>query len=154
MGKYVCAAEEHLYLSARALLTPGQEQLNRLSGDPIPAPVPVRLVIDTGSKRSTLLPGIIRHLDPVSRGTARVETGLASLRTSLYWVRLVFPSTPLAAVPELAVARMAMPPSLSSFHGVIGRDLLRRWESVLFEGRRGRLTIRDTPGGLLGWLRR
>jgi hypothetical protein len=154
MGKYVSAVEDHLLLPARAMLTPGQEQQARLRGQPIPGPVSVRLVIDTGSKRSTLLPGIIRQLNPISRGAARVETGLASLQTSLYWVRLDFPGTPLAAVPELAVARMAMPPSLSSFHGVIGRDLVRRWESVLFEGRRGRLTIRDMPGGLSGWLLR
>jgi hypothetical protein len=65
---------------------------------------------------------------------------------------LEFPDTALAAIPELVVARAPVPPSLQAFHGVIGRDLLYRWESVLLPGRRGRLTIRDTPQGLFGWL--
>jgi hypothetical protein len=35
---------------------------------------------------------------------------------------------------------------------VIGSDLLRQMESFTYEGRRGRYTLRDTPG-LFGWLR-
>jgi hypothetical protein len=83
-----------------------------------------------------------------------VETSVGSTETPLYWVRLEFPDTGLAPVTEVAVARLALPPSLQAFHGVIGRDLLRRWAYFLYQGRRGRFTIRDTPGGLFGGLLR
>ncbi|HEV3257237.1 MAG TPA: hypothetical protein VG013_10185 [Gemmataceae bacterium] len=117
----------------------------------MPPFVPARLLIDTGSKRTTMVPGIIRHLHPSFARDVRVETSLASGEPALFWVRLEFPETWLAPIPELAVARLNLPPSLRAFHGVIGRDLLRRWESFLYEGRRGRFTLRDTPPGLFGW---
>ena len=72
----------------------------------------------------------------------------ASVETSLFWVRLEFPESSLASIPEVAVARLSLPPSLGLFHGIVGRDLLRRWDSFLFEGRRGRFILRDTPAGL------
>ncbi len=154
MGKYTAFVQDHLIVPARVLQTRGQEQLCRLLGRPVPTSVPVRLVIDTGSKRTTLIPGVITHLNPAAQARVRVETSLATVETILFWVRLEFPGTSLAPVSDLAVARMPLPLSLGSFHGLIGRDLLRIWESFLFEGRRGRFTVRDTPGGLFGWLRR
>ncbi len=114
----------------------------------------MRLLIDTGSGRSTLVPSIIAQLNPTSREVLRVETSLGIAQTPLFWVRLEFHGTALAAIPELAVARLALPPSLLAFHGVIGRDLLRRWESFVYQGRRGKFTIRDTPGWLFAWLSR
>jgi hypothetical protein len=74
-----------------------------------------------------------------------IETSLATGRANLYWVCLEFPESLLAPVAEWAVASLALPPSLHAYHGVIGRDLLRRWEYLHFEGRVGRMTIRDTP---------
>jgi hypothetical protein len=79
---------------------------------------------------------------------------LAADEANLHWVRRAFPGTSLQDVAELSVARLPLPPSLQGFHGLIGRDLLRRWDSFIYEGRRRRLTIRDTPAGLFGWLRR
>jgi hypothetical protein len=119
----------------------------------VPAPVPIRLLIDTGSKRTTLLPGIIRHLRPDPGGEARVHTALGDRATSLSWVRLEFPETGLAAFPEILVAHLPMPPALSQFHGLLGRDLLRRLASFEYEGQRGCYTLRDRPG-LFGGLRR
>src|SRR5262249_2533965 len=137
---------------ARVLLTRGQEHARHLVGRAIPAPVSVHLLIDTGSRRSTLLPSVIAHLNPQEQDVVRLETSLAVAETRLYWVRLEFPGTALASVPELVVARAPLPPSLQAFHGVIGRDLLYRWESFLLQGRRGRLTNRDTRWWLFGWL--
>ena len=154
MGKYTAAAPDHLVLPARAHLTRGQEEARRLLGRPVPAPVPVRLLIDTGSRRSTLLPSVVTHLELEVVGTVRVETGVATVETNSHWVRLEFPQTALAAVPALVVARMPLPPSLHSFHGLIGRDLLRGWESLVYLGRRGQFSIRDTPGWGFGWLSR
>ena len=147
MGKYVAAVDDHLIVPARVLQTRGQQQAFRLLGRPVPDPVPVRLLIDTGSGRSTLVPSVIDALLPVLRGAARIETSLAAVATTLFWVRLEFPGTRLDAITQLAVARLPLPPLLQTFQGVIGRDLLRRWESLLFEGRRGRFTLRDSRVG-------
>jgi hypothetical protein len=154
MGKFIASIEDQLILPARASLTQGQEQRLRHAGQPVPASVPVRLLIDTGSKRSTLIPGVLRHLDPPAASDVRVETGLARATARLFWVRLEFPDTSLAPIPILAVARLRLPPTLGTFHGVVGRDLIRHWESLLIEGRRGRFILRDAYTGLRAWFRR
>jgi hypothetical protein len=153
MGKYSAPVEDHLILPVAVSLRPGTERLRRQTGRPVPAPVPVRLVIDTGSKRTTLIPGIIHHLNPPRGADVRLVTPQAVGMVTLFWVRLAFPGIGLASFEHVQVARLAMPPELAQFHGLLGRDLLRRLESFDYEGRRGRYTLRDTPG-LFGWLRR
>src|SRR5438309_4744280 len=152
MGKYTAAVHDRLTLPARVLVTPGRERFLRMSRRAVPAGVAVRLLIDTGSGRSCLMPSVLAQLNPPLAGPVRLATGAGSRDTSLFWVRLEFPGTALGAILELAVARLEMPPSLLSLQGLIGRDLLSRWESFVYQGRRGRLTIRDIPGGLFGWL--
>jgi hypothetical protein len=119
----------------------------------VPSPLAIRLLIDTGAKRTTLIPGVIRHLGPPGGAEVLVETPLASVTTTLAWVRLAFPESGLATLDPVSVVRLPMPPALSQFHGLLGRDLLRRLEAFLYEGRRGQYVLRDTPGWL-GWLRR
>lgn len=153
MGSYRTTVEDRLVLPAQVLLTRETEQGFRVLGRPMPAPMAVRLMIDTGSGRSTLVPSVLDHLTPLRYTRARVVTSAGSLETELFWVRLEFPGTSLAPVPELAVARLPLPRSVQGFHGLIGRDLLSRWESLHYEGRRRRLTIRDTLPGLFGWFR-
>src|SRR6516164_3714303 len=111
MGKFIASIEEQLILPARASLTQEQEQFLRRRSRPVPASVPVRLLIDTGSKRSTLIPGVLRHLDPLAASDVRVETGLAAVMATLFWIRLEFPDTSLAPIPWIAVARIGLPPS-------------------------------------------
>jgi len=77
----------------------------------------------------------------------------AARRTELVWVSLEFPEAKLASFPEVLVARMAMPPGLSQFHGLLGRDLLGRMHSFEYQGRRRRYILRDTLGWF-DWLRR
>ncbi len=154
MGKFRAPVADHLILPAQVRQTRGWEQVFQLAGRTVPAALPVRLIIDTGSKRSTLVPGIIDEMQLEMGRKTQVETSLAAGETDFYWVRLEFPGTSLAPIPELAVARLSLPAPLRMFQGVIGRDLLRRWERFLFEGRRGRFTLQDTPGGLFRWLRR
>ncbi len=154
MGKFRAPVQDRLILPARTLLTREDEVVFRALGRSIAAPIVVRLLIDTGAKRSSMIPSILDRLNPRPAGRANVETVLASAATELFWVRLEFPGSSLAAVPLVAVARLPMPASLREYQGVVGRDLLSRWESFLYEGRRGRVTIRDTPGGLFGWLKR
>jgi hypothetical protein len=153
MGKHSVAVQDHLAIDARILLTRGIERARRLLGREVFAPVSVRLSIDTGSKRSALLYSVLDHLGSVAGGVARLETSLGSGTVELHWVRLEFPGTPLLAIPHLLVTRVRMPPILRGFHGVIDRDLLSQWESFQYEGRRRRMTIRDTPGGFFDWLK-
>jgi hypothetical protein len=153
MPKHRFQLTDHLVVGAIASLIPWEVELYRRTGLPMPGPVAVKLLIDTGSKRSSLIPGIIRHLDPIKMGNARIETGMGSQDTSLFWVRLEFHETNLFAIDHLAVARLPLPPSLANYHGIIGRDLLLNWESLFLEGRRKRFTIRDSPRSLLDWFR-
>jgi hypothetical protein len=153
MGKYSAPVEDHLILPAVVRLPVGSEHLRGRARSPVPAPVPVRLVIDTGSKRTTLIPGIIRHLDPEPGSDVRLVTPLATGTVTLFWVRLDFPGTTLRSFEQVQVGRVALPPELARFHGVLGRDLLSRLESFDYQGRRGCYIVRDTPG-VFGWLRR
>jgi hypothetical protein len=154
MGRYRSPVQDQLVLQALALLTNETQQLTRLLDRPVPRPIAVRLIIDTGSRRSSLVPWVLDQLKPPPYKAARVQTSVGSLETELLWVRLEFPDRALAAVPELAVARLPLPAMLQGFHGLVGRDLLGRCESFFYEGRLARFTIRDIPGGLFGWLQR
>ncbi len=109
--------------------------------------------MDTGAKLTTLIPGLIRHLNPQGGDTVRMVAPLHAGTTQLFWVRLAFPLAGMAPFDPIQVVRLAMPPELAQFHGLLGRDLLRSLESFLYEGRRGCYTLRDSPGPL-GWLRR
>jgi hypothetical protein len=126
----------------------GQEAMLRLHGRSLPDPVSVRLIVDTGSRRSTLIPGIIRHLEPRPLAPTHVETSVGEVGSELFWVRYDFPGTSLAPFTEYPVARLPMPQKLATFHGVIGRDMLNRWESFHYQGRRARFTLRDEPSWL------
>ena len=117
------------------------------------APSPVAAAAPTGSKRTTLIPGLVRHLRPMPGGEVRVVTASRSVDSDLVWVCLEFPEAGLAAFPEVLVARLPMPAQLSQFHGLLGRDLLGHLELFEYHGRRGCYSLRDTPGWL-GWLRR
>lgn len=152
MGRYVASVEDHLVLPAHVRITPGREQVLRSSGQAVPPPVEIRLLIDTGSKRSTLVPGVLRHLQTMPGGSARVVTSMGAVTTILAWVCLEFPEAGLASFPEVLVARLPLPRGLSRFHGLLGRDLLRRLESFEYQGRRGRYTLRDRAEPF-AWLR-
>jgi hypothetical protein len=153
MGHYVAPVVDHLLLPAQVRLTPGRERSLRASGQAVPAPVAIRLLIDTGAKRTTLIPGIVDHLSPTSGAGADLVTPVGSVHTDLFWVCLEFPEAGLAPFPEVLVARHPMPPILSQFHGLLGRDLLARLHSFEYQGRRAQYTLRDTPGWF-DWLRR
>src|SRR5205807_9781224 len=109
----------------------GETQARRLARRPVPTPVNIRLLLDTGSKRTTLTPGIIRHLAVLAAMEARIATPFATVAATMYWVRLEFPDAGLYPFEHVQVARLVMPPALSQFHGLLRRDLLRRWASFL-----------------------
>jgi hypothetical protein len=151
MGKYVASVEDHIVLPARVRLLAVNERERARLGRRVPAPVPVRLLIDTGSSRGTLVPGIIRHLGAAFERESRVLSPLGAVTADLCWVCLEFPEAGLASFSEVLVARLPMPPGIREFHGLFGRDLLGRLESFEYQGRRRQYALRDTPGWL-GWL--
>ncbi len=153
MGKYTASVEDHLVLPARVRLPRMQERAMAGRGESVPEPVPIRLLIDTGAKRTTLIPGIVRHLQPRSGSEVQLIIPLRSGITDLFWVCLEFPEASLAPFPEVLVARVPMPPALAHFHGLLGRDLMRRLYSFEYLGQLGHYTLRDAPGWF-GWLRR
>jgi hypothetical protein len=152
MGKYTASVEDHLILPVRVRLPRMQERAMASRGESVPDPVSIRLLIDTGSKRTTLIPGIISHLRPAVNSEVRVVTPLGTARTDLVWVCLEFPEAGLVSLSEVLVARLGMPRGLSQFHGLFGRDLLSRLHSFEYRGRRGQYVLRDVPGWLGRWL--
>ena len=109
-------------------------------------------MIDSGSGRTTLIPEIIRHLDPPGGRRVRVVTPTTPGIGALYWVRFDFPEAGLAPFENVQVARLPMPPQLAQFHGLLGATYCNGWLSLDYEGRRGRYTLRDRPGPF-AWLR-
>src|SRR5437588_2367615 len=103
MGKYSAAVDDHLILPAVARLSQGEEYRRRRAGTGVPTAVSIRLLIDTGSKRTTLIPGLIGHLGPMITERVRVETSLRAGRTHLFWVGLDFPQAGLASFDPLQV---------------------------------------------------
>ncbi len=153
MGKFIAPVEDHLIIPAMVRLTLGDEQQFALRGQQAPAPLSVRLLIDTGSKRTILIPEILDRLMPTLGARARLVTATGAAMTDLVWVRLEFPETDLAPISHVRVARHRMPPMFSQFHGLLGRDVLRQFESFEHLGRRGYYALRNTAGWL-GSLRR
>jgi hypothetical protein len=153
MGLLKAEVTDHQIITAKVSLTLEQEQSHRQLGLAIPDPVTVTLLVDTGSKRTSLVPGIIRHLDPIKQSNVRVESSTGSVQSSLYWVSLAFPGSNLKPIEHLSIASLPLPVTLANYHGLIGRDLLLAWEYFFLEGRRRRITIRDTRRLLLDWLR-
>ncbi len=146
MGKYTVAVSDRLILPAQVFLTLGQERRLHQDGGSVPAGVPVRLAIDTGSGWTSLVPSVLDRLKAPPREAVQMMTSLGSTLAVLHWVRLEFPDTDLLPIPILAVVRLDLPSNMTGFHGILGRDVLSRWESFHWQGRRGRLTIRDVPG--------
>jgi hypothetical protein len=151
MGTFHAPVADHLILPARVGLTAGEEHSRRRAARDIPAPVSLRMLIDTGANRTTLIPGVLRHLAPQEDREVHLITPSGPRAATLHWVRLDFPEAGLAPFEYLQVANLEMPAALSQFHGLIGRDVLRRWDEFRYQGRRGRYLIHDTPGPL-GWL--
>lgn len=110
----------------------------------------VRLVLDTGSRRSTLISAILNQLRLPSIGEIVLQTALAQSRVRLFNVRIEFALGSLLPIPRMIVVGAPVPRKLSGFDGVIGRDILSRWE-IFISGPRKRLVVRD-GASWRGWL--
>jgi len=142
---------EVLYLPSTLSITPGDSQAMTRLGGAVPRRLPARLVIDTGSRQSCLVPSLLDQLGSCTIGTVRVQTVFGRSIANLFRVRLEFPVGSLAPISSLKVVSLQMPSKLAGvFQGVIGRDILSQW-AFCYSGFSGRLTIRDTPS-IWSWL--
>jgi hypothetical protein len=149
MGSYRGHVPDLLLVPA-SVSRPSPDPVVEKKGNPDAADVLVSLMLDTGAKYCSVTPEIIQQLGLPFLRPARVSTHIGQGAANLYVASLAFPASSLAALPTVIVAGLAMPPHLAGCHGVIGRDVLRRWETF-YSGPRERLTVRDHRS-VWGWL--
>lgn len=139
-----------LFLPVLITTSADQTETHRRRGRPLPTPVSTRLVLDSGSRQSCLSRSIVDHLQAPLVGRSRIHTATGVQPVDRFQVRLEFLPGTLKAIPKLRVAAIQVPAKLAGYGGVIGRDILDRWE-FFWSGFRRRLTIRDYPS-FWGWL--
>jgi hypothetical protein len=122
----------------------------RARQDPQRRRILVSLVLDTGAGYCSLKPAVIERLDLPLQRRARVHTHVGNSGAGLYAARLAFPLSSLVPLARVLVAGLEMPVNLAAHDGVIGRNVLRMWET-LYSGPRRQLTVRDGRS-LWGWL--
>jgi hypothetical protein len=98
---------------------------------PVPNPVPVRALVDTGASCTCIDPSVLSALQLSPTGTANIQTpstGQTPVVVPQYDVSLVIPGargeTPLilGTVPVIATELL----TAQRFHALIGRDILSR----------------------------
>jgi hypothetical protein len=103
------------------------------SGQPVPPPVPVRALIDTGSDRTAVAPGIIRQLglQPLIHGMAHTAGG--SFQVNLYCIGLTIHGPTRGAGAELSLSDLLVSELTVAlpFEVLIGLDVLRECLLVL-----------------------
>lgn len=117
---------------------------------PLRNTVSTRLVLDSGSRLSCLSYPVLEPLNAPCAGPLRLQTAAGTRMVDRFRVRLEFPPGTLKPIPDVTVARIQMPAKLSTYGGVIGRDILDQWE-FFWSGFRRRLATRDYPS-FWGWL--
>jgi hypothetical protein len=110
------------------------------AGLPIPAPVRVRAVFDSGSDKTAVALPLLQQFALIPVGRARTQTAAGSIRAQLYEVSLSVPNptgalTPMLVRPEWTVTEFLHPPV--GIDVLLGLDLARECLSII-----------DGPGGL------
>lgn len=102
----------------------------KAAGQPIPTPVPIRALIDTGASCTCVDPSVLKTLNLTPTGSVSVNTpstGASPHTADQYDVALVIPpanGTPLVfqTIPVVASELLAA----QGYHALIGRDILDR----------------------------
>jgi hypothetical protein len=115
------------------------------AGQPVPNPVTVQALIDTGSNCLCVDPSVLNqlHLAPTGSGLVNTPTtGQQPANANQYDVSIVIPSTPgsapltLHAVPALEADLLAV----QGFHAIIGLNILRSC-LMTYDGKAGLFSI-------------
>jgi hypothetical protein len=150
MGIYRCEVEDVLFLPVRVSFPRAEARLRLSAESEVSSPLLVRLILDSGSRYCSLRPHLMRQLRPPFLRRVEAQTQLGTSATEMFTVDLAFAEDRLAPLSSIRIVALGMPPRLRAYDGVIGRDVLSRWE-ILYRGPRGRLTIRD-HASFWGWL--
>jgi hypothetical protein len=115
------------------------------AGQPVPQPMPVQALIDTGANCLCIDPSVTVQLQLSATGSSSVNTpttGAAPAQTNQYDISLIIPSSPggaplvLHAVPALESQLF----SLQGFHAIIGINVLRSC-LLHYDGKAGLFSI-------------
>ncbi len=97
------------------------QELFKQQGKPVPSPVEIMALIDTGASGTAVKPEVIRQLQLVARGVAQIATPSSSAHPcDVYDVSLTFPNGVM--IPLITV--MEVPLEGQRIQGLIGRDVL------------------------------
>src|SRR5947207_4591397 len=94
---------EALSLPVQVALPEADAKARRLYGHPVPAPVAVHLILDTGSRLSSLTPEILGQVQAPTCGRTRVQGSVGEGPATLDKVRMEFLRSSLAPLPAMVV---------------------------------------------------
>jgi hypothetical protein len=122
------------------------ESMNDLiaAGQPVPAPILARGLLDTGSDLTAVEPSILRRLGAPRAGMATTQTASGSIRVPLYRISLGItdpsqpPGSPWVTQPDLLVTELAA--ALPGLDVLVGLDVLLECTLVL-HGRAREFTL-------------
>jgi aspartyl protease len=118
-----------LCLTALVGLTEPDTQTILSARKPIPAPIWVRALIDTGCDATALAPDVIRQLGIAPFHRTMSQTASGSVWVQLYRVSLSVPAPggavgPMLTVPDLVVTELTA--TLPDVDALIGMDVVRQ----------------------------
>lgn len=107
---------------------------------PIPSPIVVKGLIDTGCTITSIDTSIIDKLQLKTRGYSQTLTANGSMDVSQHLISLNFPGTALSGRPVHTVQSVNL--SGQPFSVLIGRDLMASW-LITYNGTMGFVSISD-----------
>jgi hypothetical protein len=119
----------------------GQKSFRLVSlGQPVPAPLLVRGIIDTGSDVTCVAAQVLRQLPLICQGHRTTQTVAGSVQVDLFDVSLTVlnprqPTQPLLVLDQLTCMELPQPPS-SSVDALVGLDVVLQLLLVLDGGRK------------------
>jgi len=106
------------------------------AGTPVPAPIPVSMMVDTGASTTVIQTGLAQQLGLQPVGTLSVNTpSSANVQCNTYAVRLLLPENLVAGVVAIEAPLVGQ-----NIQGLIGRDLLQHGV-LIYLGKENQFTL-------------
>lgn len=111
-----------------------------IGAPPLPSPVVVKALLDTGCTVTSIDQKIAAALNLAVRGYSQTSTANGIVTVPSHTVSLAFPGTPLRGKPIHPVQAIDL--SGHQIQALIGRDIMLQW-SIHYNGPAGMITISD-----------